>query len=179
MKYLFLSFLIAGGFIFLIIKVVFYIEKTNQLKTQIKRNVKTIETLESSINGKDRKETFRLRLENTRCELEILQIGNLNIRSIKSKTGVGWITDIRHTGLNLICGYDFPVRENVELNLRFSLDKYAFTIRGKLAKKEEYIDHEHFIYDVEFTEQNTQTLSNLSKVLFNIELENRKKRMKG
>ncbi|WP_158591749.1 PilZ domain-containing protein [Oceanobacillus halophilus] len=142
------------------------------MQIQLNELMKTIKGQEAKLNDKERRDSFRLRLENKTCEFQLLNVGNKNINPLKK--GKAIISDISYTGMKLICPYNLPIQQGVEIKLYFNLSNRDFVLKSKIVRKEEYSDKSHYIYGVVFTETDERTNDKLTIVLREIEMEQRR-----
>ena len=82
------------------------------------------DNLDKKLKDKERRKSFRLKVDIEECEFQILKIGNKNIDRVKDRKGFGIIKDLSFTGLRLESAYDLPVKDVVEIKLEFEFDEH-------------------------------------------------------
>lgn len=150
---------------------------SNQKDIKIKEMTKKLGNLDKKLKDKERRKSFRLKVDIEECEFQILKIGNKNIDRVKDRKGIGIIKDLSFTGLRLESAYDLPVKDVVEIKLEFEFDEHELELKGVLIRKEEHIYKGKFIYGIKFIETNKKTQTEFNKLLRNKELENRRKKL--
>lgn len=149
----------------------------NEKNTQFKKITNKLDELENKLKDKEKRKSFRLRVELEKCEFQILKIGDKKIDKVKDHKGPGIIKDISSTGLRLESIYDLPIKDIVEVKLEFELDECELELKGLLIRKEEHIQKKNFIYGIKFIDTDTKTKNELNKLLRTKELESKRKKL--
>ncbi|PWA12761.1 PilZ domain-containing protein [Pueribacillus theae] len=116
---------------------------------------------------------FRLKLFEQECIFELIDFGDKLLEGLKHKTGKGKILDISHTGMKLNSELNFPVRKEIFLQLYFELQKEKFSLKGKIVRKEEFLND--FSYGIQFIGVNPVEEQRLYMLIQKIEIEKRSK----
>ena len=91
----------------------------------------------SYLNSIEKRQFFRLDLQsyNLECRFYLINIGEKYPENIRKEEGKGYILDISGGGLNLLCDFDFPIRQGVFLEIHFKLENQAFFVKGQIIRK--------------------------------------------
>lgn len=149
----------STGLIFLIILIIlilllthgYYSRQLRKKDNQIKALKESMSRLQDKLKNMEGRRAFRITLPDEACEFELIAFGRKSSKpldQLKHKKGEGKIKDISRTGMKMSSALDLPVRKQIILQLYFVLDHTAFSLKGKIVRKEELM-HGIF-YGIEF-----------------------------
>lgn len=142
---------------------------------QIKELHKTIASLEAKIKRKERRQSFRARVENVTCEFLFYKIGGKKITPPKNLKGLGVVVDIGYLGMRFMYENEITIRKNVELEIMFQLENESFKLIGKLVRKEENLNNNYITYALQFMDVYTKEQRKLFGIIRKMEIKERRK----
>ncbi|MED5052947.1 PilZ domain-containing protein [Anoxybacillus rupiensis] len=150
----------------------FYKQQLRKKEEQIHTLKESVTDLQIKLKDKEKRKAFRVKLFEQECHFELLESGNQPLGNLKNKKGAGQINDISRTGLQISCTLDLPVRKQIFLQIYFVIDGEPFSLKGRIVRKEELINH--VIYGIEFVDLHQRDQQKLHRLIQRLEIERRK-----
>ncbi|GHH99993.1 PilZ domain-containing protein [Neobacillus kokaensis] len=147
----------------LFIFVSFIIFSIQQQRIKKHRNLKKAE---KQVNRRD---SFRLRIDQKNSIMEVLRIGNLDVNEFDDCE----ISDVSAGGAGIISYYDFPLKQKVYVKLHFHLNNESFSLNGRIVRKVERINKSNYFYGLQFLDLSVKEEERLMKEI--VALENRRR----
>ncbi|WAA12035.1 hypothetical protein [Fervidibacillus halotolerans] len=132
------------------------------------------QSFESLLKQRKRRNLFRAKVQNGRCEFYFSRIDGKPVVSSKKNKGIGKIVDIGYIDMRFMFEHDISVRKNVELTLTLYLENELFHLYGKLIRKEEFAKQHQMIYTIKFTDLYSYDQSRLYQLLRELERKEQK-----
>lgn len=99
----------------------------------------------------ERRKDHRITLDHERCTVRIVDFGDPSLQALNDKTISAELIDISLGGLKFSCGINFPVFENVLINISFqSEDEILIYLVGTVVRKEIKHGRTNIYYGVQF-----------------------------
>lgn len=127
-----------------------------------------------SFSGVNNRENFRVALDDVNCFVEFLDVDNDNLNP---KFFNGVLKNISVGGVKFVCDYEYPIEEELEIKVRFSLNDSRFILKGIIVRKELYPERNRFGYGVKFTNLFDEDRELLYRLLNRIMVEKRKEKV--
>lgn len=147
-----------------------YRKKLIQKDIEINQITLKLDEAHKKIIETERRKSFRLKINIEECELQIVKIGDKKMDLLKDRKGPSKIKDLSFTGLQLESMYDLPIKDRVEVNVKFKIDVHMLEMRGLLIRKEEHLHRNNFIYGIKFLNPDPKKQTILNSILRRKEL---------
>lgn len=141
----------------------------------IKNLTARTEKLHEIIRGKERRGSFRLKVD-IDCKFQPIKIGDKKIEILKDDMHSGVINDISFTGLQLETTYNLEIKEMVEIWLDFELEHRKLQLKGLIVRKEDNIKKQNVVYGIKFVGNNMTTHNKLNQLIRLKEIERKRSR---
>ena len=125
----------------------------------------------SNFSGVELRANFRVNLNDVPCFVEFLDVDN---EELNPKFFNAVLKNISVGGVKFDCDHEYPIEDDMMIKVRFSLKDSMFILKGRIVRKELYLDRKRFGYGVQFTSLLDEDKELLFHILNRIMVEKRR-----
>ncbi|MEN2768677.1 PilZ domain-containing protein [Ornithinibacillus xuwenensis] len=173
--------LIAVAFILVLILVTYLIYSYKKEAAEVNKETEIPKTTkenhhEIGFQGRNLRKNFRVPLDHVSCFVEFMDVDN---EDLNPKHFNAILRNISIGGAKFVCEYEFPILDELNIKLRFSLRESIFMVKGRIVRKELYPERDIFGYGVQFTNLFDEDRELLYQILNRVVIERRRNRVVG